>query len=97
MDRAENGVDTLKIFIRYYKGELSTPDVVLVEPELVEECISIVQMFQEYACLKKIAVLIFGETLERCEDDRYTGAIVPTHLVAMQVTQNEIVSVLKNL
>lgn len=97
LDRVQNGVDTLRIFIRYYKGERSTPDVVLLEPELFDECISIVQMFQEYACLKRLVVLIFRETPENVDDVRYPGAIVPPHLVAKRVTQNEIVHVLQNL
>lgn len=39
-----DGSETLWMFIRYYTGELSAPDVILLDTNMLDESLSIIQI-----------------------------------------------------
>lgn len=75
------------MFIRYYTGELSAPDLILLDISMLEESLSIIQIFQRYSFMRKVVLLVTSEGGDPVKNDWQSLKPVEHSYIPKPITQ----------
>lgn len=61
LHKVSDGKSTLKMLIRYYTGEIATPDLIILDASMVNESIAILKVFEQHSFLKHMVVVLTND------------------------------------